>query len=143
MTANRPTKAAKCDLYIAGHCSHPIQCRKAAGTKWTTAILVGIEDGVITVEHMGTLSRFRSHDAQLLEDIAPVGTPLRFYESFRLLGVDLGRASWKPIYIADADDQWVPCDNTPITSTTPEALAERLQTHGGLLMPGTSIEGFE
>ena len=45
--------------------------------------------------------------------------------------------------IIDADEPWVPCDYSPLTSASPEKVAERIRTHGGFMVPGQQLlEGF-
>jgi hypothetical protein len=142
MTVKRPKKPAKCDLYIPGHCTHPMQARKASETRSTTGTLIGVNNGVIAVEYLDKENHFRNHDCEELTEIAQPGTKVRVYEGFRLLGVDLERGSWRSFSVAFADDPWTACSYEPLTSVTPESLAERLASRGGFTVSGRLLEGF-
>jgi hypothetical protein len=41
--------------------------------------------------------------------------------------------------IATSMDSWGACDDSPLTSFTPGALASRIETHGGFSVPGRLV----
>ena len=142
MTAKGRRKHAKCDLYIPGHLVHWIQAKRSGDETPRTGKLVGVDDGIITVEYLDKIGRYRNHRAHDLAKIAEPGTKVRVFERYGLLGVDLDNRTTKMFCIADAEKPWVPCSYQPLTSVTPEALAERLNTRGGFSVPGRLLKGW-
>jgi hypothetical protein len=97
---------------------------------------VGVEDGIITVEYLDKVGRYRNHNAQRVLTIAKPGAKVRVFEDYGILGIDLDHRSSKSFCIADADKPWTPCSYEPLISVTPDALAKRLQERGGFSVPG-------
>ena len=143
MAGKSRTKHEKCDLYLPGHLVHWIQARRASEVTPRIGTLVGVADGIITVEYLDKIGRYRNHRAHELAKIAEPGTKVRVFERFSLLSVDLDNRTTKMFCIADADKLWVPCSYQPLTSVTPEALAERLNTRGGFSVPGRLLKDWQ
>ena len=139
--ASRSQQRQLCDLYIPGHCVHWIQSKKAWETTPRTGRLVEINGGIITVEYLDKIGRDRNHRAEDVLEVAHPGSKVRVFERFGLLGVDHG-ALTRMFCIAEADKPWTPCSTEPMTSVTPEALAERLQERGGFSVPGNLITSW-
>jgi hypothetical protein len=136
------TTRVKCDLYLAGHCHHWIQARKASESRTSPRVgkLEAIDDdGFIVVRYLDKIGHYRNHDVGRLVDITRPGIKVRVFERYRLLSVDLPDGSARMFCIAIEDDEWTPCSYLPLTSATPEALAERLATRGGFSVPGNEI----
>ena len=138
MTGASRNRRVECDLYLPGHCVHWIQSKKAWETTPTTGRLVEINGGIITVEYLDKIGRYRNHRAEDVLEVAQLGSKVRVFERFGLLGVDHDRLT-RMFCIADADEPWTPCSTEPMTSVTPEALATRLQERGGFSIPGRAL----
>jgi hypothetical protein len=136
MTGTSRNRRVECDLYLPGHCVHWIQARKASETTPRTGRLVEINDGVISVEYLDKIGRYRNHHPEDLLEVAQPGAKVRAFEGFGLPGVDINHFTTRMFCIADADRPWTPCSTEPMTSVTPEALAQRLQERGGFIVPG-------
>jgi len=136
MTGTRSSQNVTCDLYLPGHLTHWIQLRRTSEVTPRTGKLVGVEDGIITVEYLDKVGRYRNHNAQRVLTIAKPGAKVRVFEDYGILGIDLDHRSSKSFCIADADKPWTPCSYEPLISVTPDALAKRLQERGGFSVPG-------
>lgn len=125
----------KCDLYLLGHQVHWIPALRSSEVIPSIGTLVEVADGEITVEYLEGLARYRNHRAERLLKVAKLGTRIKVCERYRILGVDLKEGRVKLFCIALDDDEWRSCSFEPLTSATPEALAERLNTRGGFSVP--------
>jgi hypothetical protein len=101
----------------------------------------GITDDAITVAYLDKIGRYRNHDAQKIMEVAELGTKVRVFESYGLLGVDVDHYRYRWFCIADADRPWTPW-STELSAMTPDALAERLSTRGGFSVPGGVVKDW-
>jgi hypothetical protein len=131
-TQRRNSKPPKCDLYIARHVVHWIQALRSHDVQNRRGRLAAVDGNVITADFNGDIQLYRNHEPGRLLEIIGIGGTVIVCNRYRLLKSGGGSC----FSIADAEDPWRPCDYEPLTSATPEALAERLQTHGGFLVPG-------
>ena len=92
--------------------------------------LRSVDGNVIAVDVGDHVEQFRNHEPERLLEIVGIGGPVRVFSSI-LQGWTTH--VWS---IARAADPWTPCNNEPLTASTPEALAERIETHGGFFVPG-------
>lgn len=135
MTAKKATKVYMCELYRAGHTVHHIQANRSAGEPHRHGTLTEVLGNIITVDFGDEIRRYRNHDPDRLVDIVGIGRSVEVCERYVILR-GIGGYCFS---ILDADTPWVPCVHEPLTSFTVEALAERLQTHGGFLVPGPVV----
>ncbi|HXY27730.1 MAG TPA: hypothetical protein VEH82_05570, partial [Acidimicrobiales bacterium] len=113
---------------MPGHAVHWIQANRSAGLSHRTGRLTAVEDDVITVDFGDEVKEYRNCDPERLVEIVGIGSTVRFCERYWILRGPSGYV----FSVAPADASWqVPCDFSPLTSAIPEALAERLRTHGG------------
>ena len=133
--AKKAGSVYRCELYRAGHMVHHIQAMRSHGELHWTGTLTDVLGNVITVDFGDVSRHYRNHDPDRLVDLVGIGGTVRVCEPYDILR---GAGSYC-FSILGADEQWVPCDHEPLTSFTPEALVERLQTHGGFLVPGTAL----
>jgi hypothetical protein len=136
MTGTRSSQNVTCDLYLPGHLTHWIQLRRTSEVTPRTGKLVGVEDGIITVEYLDKVGRYRNHRPEEVSEVARPGTKVRVFEDYGLFGIDLDQRTSKSFCIADADQPWVECSYELLISVTAEALAERLNVRGGFSFPG-------
>ena len=135
MTARQSGEVYRCELYRAGHTVHHIQALRSVGEANREGRLTEVLGNVISVDFGGVTRQYRNHDTDRLMDLIGVGGTVRVCE-----GYDILRGAGDYCFsVLDADEPWVPCDHEPLTSFTPEALAERLETHGGFLVPGAAV----
>ncbi len=135
MTAKDAAEVYTCELYQAGHTVHHIQANRSAGEPHRQGSLTEVRDDVITVDFGNEIRRYRNHDPDRLVDIVGIGGSVGVCERYVILRGNGGYC----FSILDADKPWVPCDYEPLTSFTPEALARRMETHGGFLVPGAVL----
>ena len=135
MTAKNATKVYMCELYQAGHTVHHIQANRSAGEPHRQGTLTGVQGNVITVDFGDETKRYRNHDPDRLVSLIGIGGSVRVCEGYVILRGNGGYC----FSIDDAENPWVPCDHVPLTSFTPDALAERMETHGGFLVPGPLV----
>ena len=126
-------KPRRCELYVAGHTPHVIQVKVCLRGEALAGKLQSVVGNVITVDAGDRVERFRNHEPERLLEIVGLGGTVRVFSSI-LQGWT--NHVWS---IARAADPWRPCNDEPLTATTPEALAERIRTHGGLLVPGDQV----
>ena len=131
-----------CELYRAGHMVHHIQAIHSAGEVHREGSLVASNGNVITVDFGDELKQYRNHDVERLVEIIGIGGKVRICESYVILRFPRGGGNFC-FSISNIDEPWIPCDDAPLTSTSPEALAERLATHGGFLVPGSLSNSSE
>jgi hypothetical protein len=95
---------------------------------------------VVTVDFGDEVKRYRNCDPDRLVEFVKIGGYVGVCDRYRIL-----RSRHRCLFsIANADDPWVPCDYSPLTSGSPEDLAERLQSHGGFLAGGReALTGLE
>jgi hypothetical protein len=128
----------KCQLYLAGHTVHYIQAIHSAGEVHREGSLVASNGNVITVDFGDELKRYRNHDVEPLVEIVGIGGSVRICESYVILRFPRGGGN-ACFSIANVDEPWIPCDHTPLKSISPEALADRLNSHGGFSVPGSQL----
>jgi hypothetical protein len=124
-----------CELYTAGHTVHWIQVFHSAGEPHRSGRLIAAEDNKITVDFGDEIKEYRNHEIERLVEIIGIGGTVRICQRFVILQ---GGGTYC-FSFADADEPWVPCDNTPLTSFDAGSLAERLTTHGGFDVPGRAV----
>jgi hypothetical protein len=74
-------------------------------------------------------------------EIVGIGGPVRVCATgYSILRYDHGDRSSSCFSIAHVEEPWSECDEAPLATTTAEALAERMRTHGGFLVPAASIK---
>lgn len=134
-------KPRRCGLYVPGHVVHYIQAIHSAGEPHLGGHLIAVEDNIIiiNVDYGNKVRRLRYHDVEGLVERVGIGGRVGFCKEYSILRHPGRGQSGACFSVADAEAPWIPCDNTPLTSTTPEALAERLRTHGGFTVPGRSV----
>ena len=126
----------RCEMYVPGHTVHWIQAHRSAGLPHRTGRLTAVEDDVITVDFGGEVTKYRNCDPERLLEIVGIGRTVGVCERYWILKSSSGYV----FSVAPADAPWqVPCDFSPLPSATPEALAERLETHGGFSVPGRRL----
>jgi len=135
VTARECGEVYRCELYRAGHTVHHIQALHSVGELHREGRLTEVLGNVITVDFGGLTRQYRNHDTDRLVDLVGLGGTVRVCEGYDILR---GAGSYC-FSVLDADEPWVPCDHEPLNWFTPEALAERLETHGGFLVPGTAV----
>jgi hypothetical protein len=128
-----------CQLYVPGHTIHYLQAIKSTGQHHQWGILIGITWDMILVEYLDRVGVYRNHKAEELLRVADLGDQVRVCEKFSILRIAGERNCNHCFSVVDADAPWRPCDFTPLTDASPEALAERLITHGGFLVPGRAV----
>jgi len=126
-------KPRRCELYVAGHTPHVIQVKVCLRQEPLAGKLRSVDGNVITVEFGDDVEQFRNHEPERLLEIVGIGGTVRVFSSI-LQGWT--NHVWS---VSPAADPWLPCNNEPLTATTPEALAERIRTHGGFLVPGAEV----
>jgi hypothetical protein len=124
-----------CELYRAGHTVHSIQATRGIREAHRNGLLVAVDDNVITVDFTDEVKQYRNHEVERLVEIVGIGGNVRVREPFELLQ---GGGNFC-FSISNIDQPWIPCDGVPLASTSPQALAERLATHGGFLVPGNLL----
>ena len=125
----------RCELYISGHTVHHIQALRSHDAEKRVGRLAAVEGNVITVDFNGEIEHYRNHEPERLLEIIGIGGTVIVCSSFSLLKSESGSC----FSIAQDDGPWRPCDYQPLNSAKPDALAERLETHGGFLVPGDLI----
>ena len=128
----------KCQLYLAGHTVHYIQAIHSVGEVHREGSLMASNCNVITVDFGDELKKYRNHEVERLVEIVGIGGNVRICESYVILRFPQGGGN-ACFSISEIDEPWIPCDHTPLKSISPEALAERLNTHGGFLVPGSQL----
>lgn len=130
--APKRPRLRRCQLYTAGHVVHWIQAIHSGRHPHRDGHLVNVEENVITVDYGDEKKQYRNHSPDRLVGIVGIGGEVRVCESYEILR---GGGSYC-FSISPIDRDWRPCDFTPLRSATPEALAERMQSHGGFSVPG-------
>ena len=121
----------RCELYLAGHTPHPTQVNVCLRQEPRFGTLRSVEDNVLAVDFGDHVEKFRNHETERLLEIVGLGRTVRAFSSI-LQGWT--NHCWS---IARNEVPWIPCSIEPLTATTPGALAQRLRTHGGFLVPGS------
>ena len=135
MRADESGQVYRCELYQAGHTVHHIQAIRSHGEPHRPGRLTGVLGNVLRVDFGDEIKRYRNHDTDRLVDLVGIGGGVRVCQGY----VILRGAGNYCFSILGADEPWIPCDQESLTSFTAEALAERLQTHGGFLVPGPDV----
>ncbi len=124
-----------CELYFAGHSVHWIQAHRSYGQPHRSGKLVEVDGNVISIDFDTEIKRYRNCDPDRLLEIVRIGDSVRVCESYVIMrSLDSHCFS-----VARADDTWMPCDYKPLTSASPEALAERDTSPGGFSVPGSEV----
>jgi hypothetical protein len=124
-------KLRVCERYTSGHSVHYIQAIHSYGKPHRAGQLVDVTDNVLTVDFGEETKQYQTHDPERLLDIVGISGDVRVCDCYTIL-----RRRNSCFSISDIDGPWVPCDYEPLRSTTPEALAKRVETHGGFTVPG-------
>ena len=127
-----------CQLYIPGHSVHWIQAKKSYGEPHREGRLTAVDGDIVTVDFGDEVKKYRQCDPDRLLDIVGIGGGVGVCERYSILRTP-SRDGHYVFCIADVDEPWVPCDYSPLTSASPEALVERLETHGGFMVPGLQV----
>jgi len=128
-------KPRHCELYRPGHSVHWIQGLHSTGRPDRRGWLDGIEDNIITIDFGDEVRRYRNHEVERLIEIVRIQGPVRVCASYSILRGGGGYC----FSIVDVDEPWIACDHRPLRSVTPEALAERMKSHGGFTVPGRVV----
>jgi hypothetical protein len=128
-------KPRRCQMYLPGHSVHWIQARKSEPGPFEVGILTEVNGDVITLEFGTEYRRYRNHEVERLVEIVGIDNGVHVSERYRILRSRTGYL----FSIATVGDRSVSCDATPLATVTPEALAERLETHGGFSIPGRQL----
>ena len=124
-----------CELYFAGHSVHWIQSKRSYGQPHRSGKLVEVDGNVVSIDFDTEVRRYRNCDPDRLLEIVAIGDSVRVCEPYAIM-----RTRYDYCFsVAPADDPWVPCDYSPLTSASPEALAQRAQSHGGFSVPGPEV----
>ncbi len=135
----RPT----CDLYLPGHLVHWIQAKKAFEHRFGWGRLERIGEAVVTVRYLDRIGRYRTHDTAELGFHASPGDKISVCEPYGVLRYDTDDGRTLLVGVADDAAPWVPCRYEPLEEITPDTLAERIRTHGGLSVPAHALAPFE
>jgi hypothetical protein len=127
-----------CQLYIPGHSVHWIQAKKSYGEPHREGRLTAVSGDVLTVEFGDEVKQYRNCDPDRLLDIVGIQGRVSVCERYSILRTP-SRDGHYVFCIVDPDEAWVPCDYSPLSSATPAALAERLETHGGFFVSGQQV----
>jgi hypothetical protein len=122
-----------CERYVPGHTPHVIQVKLSWRESPRLGELLSVDANVIDVDLGNRVEQFRNHEPERLLEIVSIGKPVRVFSSILMGGTDY---CWS---IARAEVPWAPCENEPLRPRTQEALAERMVTHGGFLVPGDEV----
>ena len=107
-----------CELYFAGHSVHWIQAKRSYGQPHRSGKLVGVDGNVVSIDFDTEIKRYVNCDPDRLLELVGIGNSVRVCEPYVIM-----RSRYDYCFsIADADDPWVPCDYSPLTSASPEAL---------------------
>ena len=94
-----------------------------------------VQGNVISIDFGTEIKQYRNCDPERLLEVVGIGHSVSVCEAFVIM------RNWNSycFSIADAEDPWVPCDYSPLTSASPEDLAERVRTHGGFTVAGSEV----
>jgi hypothetical protein len=134
-------KARRCQLYQDGHTVHYIQANRSAGRPHRKGQLINVDGHDITIDFGDEIKRYRNHHADQLLEVVGIGGLAKVCEEYVILRSPIDHYQNHCFSISSVDDPWVPCDFEPLRSTTPQALADRIETHGGFVVPGRSVRG--
>jgi hypothetical protein len=123
-----------CQYFWAGHQVHWIQHRQSLSEPERVGRLMAVEENVIAVDFFSGVRYFRNHEADRLVAVIGIGGAVSVVDRYFIL-----RGGGACFSIQDFDEPWTECDFTPLTSTTFDALAERINTHGGYTVPGQEL----
>jgi hypothetical protein len=123
-----------CELYISGHTTHHIQALHSHGKPHRAGQLVDLAENVITVDFAEESKQYQTHDPERLLAIIGIGGEVRVCDQYTIL-----RHRSYCFSICNIDGPWVPCDYEPLRSSTPQALADRIASHGGFSVPGHRV----
>jgi hypothetical protein len=96
-------------------------------------------DNVLSIDFGDATKQYQCHDPERLLDIVGIGGEVQVCESYSIVRFRHSASGSYCFSILDAEKPWSPCDYQPLRATTPEALAERIETHGGFSVPGHQI----
>ena len=127
----------RCEPYGSGHVVHHIPANRSHGEPSRKGRLLDVIENVITVDYGDEIKTYRNHDPDRLVDIIGIGGSVYACELSRIL-----RSAGSYCFsVSRADVPWIPCDFRPLRSTTPQALADRVITHGGFVVPRPALNG--
>lgn len=135
----RERRPRPCELYLAGHTVHWIQANRSAGQPHRHGRLVAVEGNLVTVGFEDGVRHYRNHTPERLLEIVGIGGAVEVCEDYVVLRHRTDHRGAHLFSVARAEWPWIPCDDTPLTSAAPEALAERLRTHGGVVVAGPDV----
>jgi len=128
----RILKPRHCEFYWPGHTVHWIQANRSFSEPHRLGHIVVIEENVIGVDFDTEVKRFRNHEVERLIEVVGRYGSVRVCEKYSILR-SLGNYCFS---IAFADKPWEECNSKPPYSASPDALEERLRTHGGFSVSG-------
>lgn len=127
-----------CTRYQPGHTPHFIQANRSAEARLYKGRLVEVDGTLITLRFADRDKHYRNHDPERLLQIAPLGSMVRISEEW-----SLGRGRHGHCFsIAPPNQAWLECDFRSSSSASLEALLERIESHGGFLVPTGGLEGW-
>ncbi|MGB9112013.1 MAG: hypothetical protein WCF24_04720 [Acidimicrobiales bacterium] len=94
---------------------------------------------MITVDFGDEIKKYRNHDVERLVEIIGIGGDVRINDEFVIPLSGRNNRGGYCFSIADAEWDWEPCDDTPLSSMSPDALAARLKSHEGFSVPSRSV----
>lgn len=128
-------KPRRCNVYSPGHSAHWIPAIRSDSAHHDVGILSEINEELFIVDFGTEYRTYRNHETERLVEIVGVGNGVRICERYRLARSRSGLL----FSIALSSDPWGACDDSPLTSATPQALADRLNSHGGFSVPGRLV----
>ena len=128
----------RCQLYIAGHSVHWIQAKLSLEEAHRQGRLIAVDGDLLTVDFGDEVKQYRNCTANRLLEIVGVGGDVSICEGYSVLRTPSSDGHYL-FCIADVHETWVPCDYSPLTSSSPEGLAQRVETHGGFMVSGEQV----
>lgn len=128
------TDTTGCQLFFPSHTLHWIQFKHSLDEPHQTGRLVAVKGNVIKVQYLSTTKSYWHHETSRLLDLVGIGGFVAVCEKWSVL-----RGGGGAFSIASTKRPWIECDFTPLTSTSFEALAERMRSHGGYSVPGSIV----
>lgn len=123
-----------CQVYFPGHVVHWVQVNLSIGEPHLTGTLAGVGGGVIAIDFGEQITFFQNHEPEHLIKTIGIGGTVQICDKYSLLisGDDY-------FSILNTNEPLGPCKYDALTSTSFDALAERLRTHGGYTVPGSQV----
>ncbi len=127
-----------CQLYIPGHSVHFIQAKLSFDEPHREGRLAAVDGDLLTVDFGDEIKQYRNCDPDRLLDIVGIGGGVSVCERYSVLRTPSRDGNYL-FCIAGVDEPWDPCDYSTLTSATPEALVQRMESHGGFFVSGQQI----